>query len=51
VFTRPLLMLAEMNLPVPKAFDWRIDADTANCSTLEKPMPTSSEPVGRSLTE
>ncbi len=43
-------MLADRYLPVPKTFDCVTEADSAICSTLEKPTPRSSAPVGFSFT-
>ena len=43
-------MLAEMYFPVPKAFAWVTEADSAMRSTLEKPTPRSSDPVAFSFT-
>ena len=50
LLTLPLLTLNERKLPVPNTFAWESDADSASFSTLEKPTPKSSAPVGRSFT-
>ena len=50
MLTLPLLIVAAMNFPVPKAFDCWIDVEKASFSTLENPTPTSSAPVGLSFT-
>ena len=44
-------MLNDRYLPVPKMFDWVSEVDSATFSTLEKPTPKSSAPVGFSFTE
>ena len=43
-------MLAAMYLPLPKTFDCVTEAESAIFSTLEKPTPSSSAPVGFSFT-
>jgi len=44
------LTLKARNLPVPNTFDCVSEVEMASFSTLEKPMPKRSAPVGRSFT-